>query len=108
MLPPCGVVDGIANAEVGGTTAKIAGHGLVDIGVAGVRFLSEQRGGRHNLSGLAVSALRDLFSDPGFLDRVQTICSKTLNRDDLLARGGCEGSLAGADCGAVDVDSAGP
>jgi hypothetical protein len=90
------VVDGVANAEVGGTTAEIAGHGFVDIGVAGVRFLSEQRGGRHNLSGLAVAALRDLFSDPGILDRVETVCRKTFDGDDSLACRGCEGSLAGA------------
>jgi hypothetical protein len=64
------MVDGVSNAKVGGTTAEIAGHGFIDIGVAGVRILSEQYGGRHDLSGLAVAALRDLFKDPGLLDRV--------------------------------------
>jgi hypothetical protein len=51
-------------------TAEITGHGFVDIGIGGMRFLNVQRGGGHDLSGLAVAALRDLFSDPGFLDRM--------------------------------------
>jgi hypothetical protein len=64
------MVDGVANAEVGGTTAGIAGHGFVDIGVGEVRLLREQCGSGHDLSGLAVAALRDLFSNPGLLDQM--------------------------------------
>ena len=78
-------MDSAANSEVGGATAEISGHGFVDIGVGGVRVLSEQRGGGYNLSGLAVAALWDLFSDPGFLDQMQTVCGKTFDSDNSLA-----------------------
>src|ERR1700733_12510922 len=100
-------MDGIANTKIGGTAAKIAGHGIVDIGVGGMRLLREQCSCRHNLSGLAIAALRHLFSDPGLLDRMETVCGKTFDGDDSLACRGCQGSLAGAGCGAVDVDGAG-
>jgi hypothetical protein len=99
-------MDSTANSEVGGATAEISGHGFVDIGVGGARVLSEQRGGGYNLSGLAVAALWDLFSDPGFLDQMQTVCGKTFDSDNSLACCACEGGLAGAGCGAVDVDGA--
>jgi hypothetical protein len=40
--------------------------------------------GLHDLAGLAVTALRHLLGDPGFLKRMVTIRRKTFNRGDLL------------------------
>ena len=79
-----GAVDGVAYEEVSGATAEIAGHGFVDIGVGGVRFLSKQGGCGHDLSGLAVAALRNLFSDPGILDRMWTVCCKAFDGENSL------------------------
>jgi hypothetical protein len=72
-----------------------------------VSFLRQQRSGGHDLSGLAVAALRNLFRDPGFLNRMQTMLGKTFDGDNPLPCRGCNGCLTGAGCCAVDVDSAG-
>ena len=107
MRLSCSAVDDVAYEEVSGATAEIAGHGFVDIGVGGVSFLSKQRGCGHDLSGLAIAALRNLFSDPGILDRMWTVCCKTFDGENSLACRGCDGGLAGAGCNAVDLNGAG-
>lgn len=57
-------VNRFANADVGSTAAEIPVHGLIDVLIGGVRVLGEQRDGRHNLTGLAIAALRDIHFDP--------------------------------------------
>src|SRR5262245_34719202 len=66
----CRGVDRRADARVGPTAADV-GHRRVDVLVARVRVLREQRDRRHDLARLAVAALRDLVVDPGLLHRVQ-------------------------------------
>src|SRR3981189_551079 len=41
--------------------------GVVDVLVGRLRFFLEKRSHRHDHSGLAISALRDVVVDPGFL-----------------------------------------
>src|ERR1700676_1632005 len=60
-------MDGFADALVGSAAADIAAHEVVDVGVGRFGLLREQRDGGHDLSGLAVTALRDVFLDPGLL-----------------------------------------
>ena len=54
-----------ADATVGAATADVAGHGGVDIRIAGFAFPGDQRGRTHDLAGLAVTALRHVQGDPG-------------------------------------------
>src|SRR6202171_1280617 len=68
-----GAMDGLADALVGAAAADVAAHGIVDIGVGGVGFLGEQRYCGHDLSGLAVAALRNVFFHPGLLHGMAAI-----------------------------------
>src|ERR1700719_2693867 len=68
-----GAMDGLADALVGSAAADVAAHEVIDIGVGRVGLLGEQRDCGHDLSGLAVAALRDVFCDPGLLDRVAPV-----------------------------------
>src|SRR5205807_8903595 len=54
------VLDRGANAQIGAAAADVAGHGRVDIGIAGMLIVGQQRGRGHDLSRLAVAALDDL------------------------------------------------
>src|SRR5256885_12181688 len=62
-----GVLDGGANANVGGAATDVAVHGEIDVAVARLRCLAQQRDGAHHLPGLAVAALRDITGRPGTL-----------------------------------------
>lgn len=57
-------MNGAADALVRTASANVARHGGVDIRVGGFRVSGKQGCGRHQLSGLAVTALRHLFRDP--------------------------------------------
>src|SRR5258706_7879365 len=84
------LLDGLADARIGSAAADVPRHRLVDIGVGGSRYRSEQRGGGHDLAGLAVAALDDLEIEPRLLDF-------------LADRGGADGLDGGvvmADAGA--------
>src|SRR5262245_682072 len=62
------LLDRRTDAGIGAAAADVPRHGLVDIGVGGSRDLREQRGGGHDLAGLAVTALHDLQVEPGLLN----------------------------------------
>ena len=72
MVPsrPRGTMDCAAYLMVGAAAADV-GHRRVDLVVARLRRVPEQRHRRHDLAGLAVAALRRLRVDPGLLHRVQ-------------------------------------
>src|SRR5215471_6715597 len=72
-----------ADALIGAAPADV-GHGLVDVLVGGLRIPREERGRRHDLTGLAVPALRDVDGRPGFLDWVRAIGRQAFDRDDLV------------------------
>src|SRR6202044_1216756 len=57
-----------ANANVGSTTAEIACHGGIDVLIVRMGIAVQQRRGRHDLSGLAITALRHCTFYPGLLD----------------------------------------
>src|SRR6266705_731950 len=80
-----GHVHARADALVGAAAADV-GHRRVDIGVARLRVFPEQRGGRHDLSGLAVAALRHVERGPGPLHGMRAGRGKPFDVDDSVAR----------------------
>ena len=74
----------VANAEVGGASADIAGHRIINVCICWVSVLRKERRGRHDLPRLTVAALRDLFGDPCFLHRMKTICAEAFDRDNVF------------------------
>src|SRR4051794_23432052 len=49
-----GILDGRAHAPISAAATQVAAHGFVDLGVARVVVLRQQRRGAHQLAGLAV------------------------------------------------------
>jgi hypothetical protein len=78
-------MDRAADSLIGSTATENAIHGRIDIGVGRIGFLRKQRRRHHDLSGLAVSALRDMHLDPGDLQGVASVGRKTLDRKDFSA-----------------------
>ena len=76
-------MNGLANALVRAAAADVAAHGIVDVGVGGVRFLGEQGDSGHNLPGLAVAALGNVFLHPGLLDGMAAISGETFDGCDF-------------------------
>src|ERR1700759_3205497 len=64
---PGGAMDGTADADVSPAAADIARHRRIDVGIAGIGREGQQRRGRHDLAGLAIAALRNVFGDPCLL-----------------------------------------
>src|SRR5580692_10038943 len=62
------VLDRFANAPIASTAANVARHGRINFGVPGVRRMSQQSAGRHDLAALTITALRDIQMQPGRLD----------------------------------------
>src|ERR1700683_1620797 len=62
-----GALDRVADADVGAAAADVARHGGVDIDVGWIAIGGKQRRSRHDLSGLAITALDDFDVEPGFL-----------------------------------------
>src|SRR5882672_5422027 len=73
-----------ADALVGAAAADV-GHRRVDIGVARLRVFPEQRSGRHDLSGLAVAALRHVERRPGPLHGMGVGRGESFDGDDPVA-----------------------
>src|SRR5260370_17360420 len=58
------LADAVADFRIGAAAADI-GHLTVDIGIAGMGIVLQQCDRRHDLTGLAIAALRHLLFDPG-------------------------------------------
>src|SRR5439155_3334454 len=97
---------GIADARVGSAAANI-GHRVVDILVARIRILIEQRCRGHDLSRLAIAALRYVELCPGLLHRMRARRRKSFDGDDFVAGlDRADGDRARAHHVAVDVHRA--
>lgn len=99
-------MDGFANALVGAAAADVAAHGVVDIGIGGMGFFREQSRRGHDLAGLAIAALRNIFLDPGTLDGMAPILGETFDGGDFFAGNVGDGQHARARGFAVDVHGA--
>jgi len=84
-------VNGFTDALIGAAAADVAAHGRIDISVGGIRFLGEQGDGGHDLPGLAVAALGNIFFDPGLLDGVAAVGGKAFDGGDFLSGDGRDG-----------------
>src|SRR5206468_4504246 len=63
-------MNGAADALICSAPADIPRHRSIDVRVGGLRLFCEQGGGRHQLSRLAIAALRPLLGNPGNLQRM--------------------------------------
>src|SRR5215469_10110410 len=79
-------VDGLADAQVRTAAAKVSDFPL-NVSVGWIGVLGEQSCGRHNLSRLAIAALRYIPLPPRDLHRVLTAGRQTLDGGNLLS--GC-------------------
>src|SRR5262245_54675461 len=90
-----------------GTAAADVHHGLVDVLIGRLRVLLQERGRGHDLTGLAVAALRHVGGSPGLLYGMRAGGRQPLDGDDLV--GGlhaAHGSDTGAHQPAIDVHGA--
>jgi len=71
LLRPCG---SRPDPWIGAAAADVAAHRAVDQRVVGVRVLSEERRGAHDLARLAETALRHAELDPRLLARWLPSC----------------------------------
>lgn len=100
--------DGGADTLIGAAAANVTGHRRIDIGIARVRIVGEQRGRRHDLARLAIAALNDFEVEPGLLDlSANRGFADQLDGGQVLAD--CIGSRcdAGADCLTIEMHGAG-
>ena len=94
-----------ANAIVRPAAANV-GHCRVDIGVARMWILLEERGRGHDLSRLTITALRDLLGDPRLLYRIRGVSRQTLDRVNPFTGGSGHRKDARALRDAVDMHRA--
>src|SRR5215472_2004484 len=99
-------VDRHADPGIGPATADI-GDGRIDIGIAGVGLLLEQRDRGHDLARLAVAALRHVMFDPGPLHRMGAVGREPFDGQDLGAVDIADLDLAGPGRRTVEMHRAG-
>src|SRR5439155_2338764 len=75
-----GRLDGGGDALIAAATANIPAHRSVDLVFGRVFVGCEQRRGLHDLTGLAIPALRYIQGAPGLLHRVVAVAVETLDR----------------------------
>src|SRR2546427_7186288 len=78
-------MNGLPNPRIGPTAAKI-GNLAIDVGVTGFAVLSQQRRSRHDLSRLAISALRHVTFPPRDLERMLRVGRESLYRRHIFPR----------------------
>src|ERR1700752_4001435 len=104
MSGSCGSrLDGGGDALIAAAATDVAAHRVVDLGLGRVLRRRQQRGGLHDLAGLAITALRDIQSAQRFLYRVISGAIEALDRRHRAAGGVADGCGAGAGRLAVDV-----
>ena len=100
-------MNGLANAFVGAAAADVSGHGRVDVLIAGIGVTVQQSGRRHDLTGLAVAALGNIFFLPGRLNRMVTGCRNPFNGGNRLTDRARYWEGARPDGRSVQMDGAG-
>src|SRR5207247_10899259 len=112
--PVAGETTGVAHPTIRSAATHVTGHGLIDLGVGRLRGPGQQRCRRHELSGLAVSALRYIQFQPGFLQRMRSVWRQTfdghnrrVDRRDLCLAGpsGLPANMYGAGTALPDTAS---
>src|SRR5207253_9683252 len=91
---------------IGAAAADVARHCIDDLLIARLRRLFDQRCGLHDLTGLAITALRDVVRLPGKLERMGAIPTEALDRDEVVSLGISQCGQAGTNRLTVDMDCA--
>src|ERR1700721_2057546 len=89
-------LDRLAYPRVRHAATKTSSHNLVDGLVGGIGVVFQQRGGLHDLSRLAITALRNLQLDPGGLQWMSPLGVEPLDRRYLRAGARAERGNAGS------------
>src|SRR4029077_10364700 len=98
--------DRLADSNVGHAAANTASHHRVEVLVGRIREVLEQRGGLHDLSRLAVAALRNLQLEPRGLQWMFALWIETFNRRDPCSRDRTNRRNAGARCASFHMHGA--
>ena len=101
-----GAVNGLANARVCSAAAEIAAHGGIDVFVSRLRTAAEQCRGRHDLAGLAVTALWHVGLFPCFEHGMSFVLGEAFDGEDLLVGDAADMGHAGSDRAAINQDGA--
>src|SRR5438093_4259640 len=99
-------MDRLPDSIISSTAADVRGHKFRDLRVRGMWRLSQQGCRSHYLPALAISALWNVFGNPGLLQCVKAIRAETLDRRDVLACSLRNSHRAGASQSAVYMDTA--
>src|SRR5262245_35322676 len=99
--------NGLDDALICAATAKVVGHCRLDLGQGRVLAFVEQGGGGHDLTALAIAALRHADLDPRLLDRMRAVLRQPFDGRDLIADRGRRLQLARLHGQPVDMDGAG-
>src|SRR5262249_21220466 len=75
----------LADSVIGPAAADVSRHELGDLCISRTWHLCQQRRRSHDLAALTVSALRNIFGDPCFLQRMQSVRAEAFYGSDLLA-----------------------
>src|SRR5215813_8877353 len=75
-----GRLDGGGDALIAAATADVAAHRIINFTLGRVFVHRQERGCLHDLAGLAIAALRDIQSAPGFLYRMVSVVIEALDR----------------------------
>src|SRR5262249_47990363 len=94
------------DARICGAATEIAGHAVNDLLLGWVGVFRKQRDGLHNLTGLAVTALRHLLLNPGLLHRMGISRIEALNGGDHCTFHRADWNRARTDRLAVDMQRA--
>jgi hypothetical protein len=78
-------MDGVFDALVGTAAADIARHRFTDLVARRFWILDQQRSCLHDLTGLAIAALRDVEAAPSLLNRMIARRMEPFDRRDLPA-----------------------
>ena len=77
-----GAMNRLANAGIGAATADVSRHRRIDVGIAGAPIGLQQRGCRHDLAGLAVTALRHVEFHPCLLQHMAAVFRESFDGGD--------------------------
>src|SRR5512132_2392742 len=103
-----GLLDRFADADIGPTAANVAGHGIVDLGIARVRIARQQSRRRHDVPGLTIPALDNLEIEPCLLNLpASRRIADGLDGGDRRGAHAIDGRGTGTGGDAVHMDGAG-
>src|SRR5258708_18914455 len=100
-------MNGRPDARISAATAEVATHGIIDVGIAGLRYFVEQSECRHQLPALAISTLNDVDFGPRPAQCVDLRAADALDGHDLAPLHGLDRRYARTHRFAVQVHGAG-